>query len=74
MPWELIIGALLVPYVIFLETRIMSINTALERKLDREAVKELVDMKQEAVIEKIDNLKEDIKELKEQLKEISGKL
>lgn len=74
MPWELIVGALLVPYVIYLETRLMSISTELSRKLDREAVKDLVDMKQEAVIEKIDNLKEDIKELKEQLKEISGKL
>lgn len=81
MSWDAALGLLdilvvgmLVPYVIYLESRIMKISTDLSKKLDREEVKELVDLKQEAVITKIDNLKEDIQELKEQLKHIADKL
>lgn len=81
MSWDAALGLLdilvvgmLVPYIIYLESRIMKISTDLSKKLDREEVKELVDLKQEAVITKIDNLKEDIQELKEQLKHIADKL
>lgn len=74
MSIELILSAVLIPYVIYLEARLMDMTKQISNKTSHEDVKSIIDMKQEAVITKIDNLKEDIQELKEQLKEISGKL
>lgn len=75
MSWEFIVAivGLVLPYVIWIERRLQMMSDRISGKVSNEQVKELIDLKQEKLTERLDNLKEDMKEIKEKLDQLVTK-
>jgi len=79
MSWELIVTivGMVLPYVVWIERRMQNMSERIASKVSNEEVEKLIDLKQERVIERLDNtradIKEDIKEIKDTLQQLLRK-